>query len=479
MKTQIANLLNFLQFFVFFLKKSQFIQILISLILILAVHSAAFAKVEVSIRSNGLQKSRILLLEIGNSDYLTKKESQKILQKLSHNLLSTGLFEIIEDLESENEQPNREFSKEFSSSPYSLKKELTFNDNPDFEKYEKAKVDLLLIYNIRQNSVGNAEIRMKLFDIADRREVLNKSFVSLIQNAGKSANLLSNEIYVATTGESKGHFASKILYVAESGNAKSRIKKISMIDFDGQNHRNLTDGTDVVLTPIFSKKPDEIFYVRYFQGRPQIFSMNLNSQKTNKIGGYRGTTLSPSPHPFYFDVILLSSIDEGNSDIHQFDIANNIARRITKSPAIDTTASFSPDGKFIIFASDRDSGQQIYRMNLDGSSVERISKGEGTYANPQISPDGRFIAFTKIFKNKFAIGIMSLAGRNEKILTTAYLVEGAKWSPSGRYLLYSKKLAPFGKDSIPRLWIVDVLTGFEYELPTPKNEGAVDPDWGI
>lgn len=451
----------------------------------LILAASASAKVEISIKNDFLQRNRIAVFGLDNVSYDAKKEAELILQKLSNNLSSTGLFEVVlggdlhDNLSNNSKQKSEEITDQKTNiSIYSLKKELTFNDIPDFEKYEKAKLDILAIFNIYRNSASNIEVRIKVWDVADRREILNKTFVSMSQNLNKVSNIVSNEIYTAATGESKGHFATKILYVAETGNFKNRIKKITSIDFDGQNYRSLTDGSDVVLTPIFSKKPDEIYYVRYFQDRPQIFAMNLVNQKIHKIGGYRGTSLSPNPHPVYSDLVLLTAIEDGNSDIHQLDIGNNIARRITKSPAIDTTANYSPDGKFIVFSSDREGGQQIFRMSNDGSNVERISRGEGTYAKPQISPDGRFIAFTKIFRNKFSIGIMTLNGKNEKILVNSYLVEGAKWSPSGRYLIYSKKAAPYGKDSIPRLWIVDVLTGFEFEIPTPPNEGAVDPDWG-
>jgi TolB protein len=87
------------------------------------------------------------------------------------------------------------------------------------------------------------------------------------------------------------------------------------------------------------------------------------------------------------------------------------------------------------------------------------------------------IAFTKIKGNQFYIGTMLTDGKNERILSSGYLVEGAKWSLSSRYLVYSKKKSKFGFDSIPKLYVVDVLTGYEFKLNTPDNEGATDPDW--
>jgi TolB protein len=232
-----------------------------------------------------------------------------------------------------------------------------------------------------------------------------------------------------------------------------------------------------VLTPVFSGNKEELFYLRYFRGKSQIFSINSQSLLSKRVGGFRVTTFSPCPHPKDRNLLLISAIFEGNTDVYELNIGENSAKRLTKSPAIDTTACYSPDGKMIAFSSDRENGQQIYSMDVNGNFVKRISSGAGSYSKPVWSPDGKLIAFTKIKSNVFYIGIMNADGSNEKLLISAYLVEGAKWSPNGRYLIYSKKKGFWSKDGVPRLYIVDIVTGFEYEIPTPEGEGATDPDW--
>ena len=76
----------------------------------------------------------------------------------------------------------------------------------------------------------------------------------------------------------------------------------------------------------------------------------------------------------------------------------------SRHSAIDTSPSYSPTGREIVFNSDRGGGQQLYVMGADGSNVRRISFGSGRYATPAWSPRGDLIAFTKIDGGKFSIG---------------------------------------------------------------------------
>ncbi len=77
------------------------------------------------------------------------------------------------------------------------------------------------------------------------------------------------------------------------------------------------------------------------------------------------------------------------------------SRRLTNSPAIDTSPCFSTDGSQIVFNSDRGGAQQLYIMSAGGGGERRVSFGEGRYATPVWSPRGDFIAFTKIAAGRF------------------------------------------------------------------------------
>ena len=451
-------------------------RIVFFLLTFLTLSNQAFALVSFSVKNEEIPKTKILFFGFDSADPRLKSDSFAILERIRKNLKTTDLFEILkQDGHLEISQSNNVVSASLNENL--VQENLSVESIPNFEKYTKAGIGAIVIGQFNYDLSGNLEVRVRMWDVMDQRQLFGKFYTASKDNHRKVANIISNEIFKSISGESSGHFTSQILYISESGSAAKRIKKINLMDFDGENNRILTDGRDLVLTPIFSKRPNEIFYLRFYEDKSQIFSLDLRNLRSKKTGGFRGTTFAAAVHPKDQNLILLSAILEGNSDIYELNILSNSARRLTKSPSIDTTPTYSPDGKFITFASDRDSGQQIYVMDANGLSVARISFAGGSYSKPVWSPDGRLIAFTKIKGGQFYIGVIAPNGKGEKLLTSAYLVEGAKWSPNGRYLIYSKKKGAYGRDSMPRLFVIDVITGFEFEVPTPTGEGASDPDW--
>lgn len=107
---------------------------------------------------------------------------------------------------------------------------------------------------------------------------------------------------------------------------------------------------------------------------------------------------------------------------------------------------WSPDGKKIIFTSDRDhKSREIYTMNKDGSGVVRVTENEFFEEVPTWSIDGRKILFTRQIKEQDdtthaangEIFIMDANGKNEKRLTFKKGYDsGAKFSPDGKRIAF-------------------------------------------
>ena len=188
-------------------------------------------------------------------------------------------------------------------------------------------------------------------------------------------------------------------------------------------------------------------------------------------------TYAPNFNPNGSNEILFSAAKNGISNIYKLNFDDGLIKQLTFDSDISTVPSWSPDGEKIVFVSDKTGIRKLYIMNRDGTDTRMISKGRGVYDKPSWSPDGKLISFVKMEKGEFYIGLMTPNGDNERNIMNAYLIEGIKWSPNGRYLIYSKQKGPFGKDSIPGIYIIDILTGIEHKINTPENQGATDPDW--
>ena len=99
----------------------------------------------------------------------------------------------------------------------------------------------------------------------------------------------------------------------------------------------------------------------------------------------------------------------------------------------------SPDGKQVVFTSDRDEGLNIYVKNIDGTGLMKLSDS-GLNVMPNWSPDGKQIAFIKKVNNNFEIHTMNSDGSNITPITQNNANSFApKWSPDGRFIAYGSK----------------------------------------
>ena len=194
------------------------------------------------------------------------------------------------------------------------------------------------------------------------------------------------------------------------------------------------------------------------------------------LGDFPGMTFAPRFSPDSRKVIM-SMAKDGNSDIYTMDLSSKKVTRLTNNPAIDTSPSFAPDGKQVVFESDRGGSQQLYVMNADGSNPHRITFGQGRYGEPVWSPRGDLVAFTRIYQGKFYIGVIRPDGSGERLITSAYHVEGPTWSPNGRVLAYFKEFptGPKGEDRQAKLYTID-LTGYNERILRTPVDGS-DPAW--
>ncbi|NQU60989.1 MAG: Tol-Pal system protein TolB [Rhodospirillales bacterium] len=322
---------------------------------------------------------------------------------------------------------------------------------------------------------GQLRVEFRLWDVFAEQQMVGLAYVTVTDNWRQVAHIISDAIYKRITGE-EGYFNTRIVYISETGPQQRRIKRLAIMDQDGENHKFLTDGGSLVLTPRFSPTLQEITYLSYYQDQPRVYIFNIDTGRQEVLGDFPGMTFAPRFSPDGQKVIM-SMAQAGNSDIYLMDLRTREVKRLTKHSGIDTSPSFSPDGKQIVFNSDRGGSQKLYVMNAGGSRIRRISSGKGRYATPVWSPRGDLIAFTKILSGRFYIGVMRTDGSGERLLAEDFLVEAPTWAPNGRVLMFfrQQKTTKDGKGGRSRLYSIDLTGHNEREMVTPVD--ASDPAW--
>jgi TolB protein len=341
---------------------------------------------------------------------------------------------------------------------------------PQFDYWGGTGAQALVQGFVRANGDGNLTVGCYLYDVSSKAELTRSGFVVPPSDWRRAGHKCADMVYARLTGEGP-YFDSRVVYVSETGPKGKRIKRLAIMDQDGANHRFLTNGQSIVLTPRFAPNQQSIVYMSYENDRPSIYVYDLGSGRPRRVVQNVSLTFAPrfSPDGRW---ILFSMAQGGNTDVYRVSSAGGTPQRLTSSPGIDTGGSYSPDGSRIAFESDRSGGQQIYVMNADGSSQQRISFGGGRYATPVWSPRGDLIAFTKL-GGSFRIGTMSPSGGGEKILTNGQ-DEGPSWSPNGRVVTFYRSGS--GSGGKADLWMVDLTGQVERRIPTPLD--GSDPAWG-
>ncbi len=429
--------------------------LILAALLIVTAMRPGHAEIYIDIGRGVSEPMPIAITDILGTNEAEQKVGLDIARVVSDDLERSGLFRPLD-------------RASFIQSPAELQTQ------PRFADWRLIGADALVHGKIEIKADGRMRIEFRLWDAAAEEQMVGKVYATPPENWRRVAHIIADAIYKRITGE-EGYFDTRIVYISETGPSIKRIKRLAIMDQDGANHRFLTGGDTLVLTPRFSPSTQEITYLAYVNDQPRVYLLNIDTGRREMVGDFPGMTFAPRFSPDGNKVIMSFSAG-GNSEIYTMDLRTRRVRRLTLHPAIDTSPHYSPDGQRIVFNSDRGGTQQIYVMDSNGDNVRRISFGKGRYATPVWSPRGDLIAFTKMRKGRFFIGVMRTDGSGERLLTEGYLVEAPTWAPNGRVLMFFREEPGGGQGRVrSRLYSID-LTGYnEREMVTPLD--GSDPAW--
>jgi len=321
-------------------------------------------------------------------------------------------------------------------------------------------------------SRGQMSLVFRLYDTVSEKFLLGKRyFISENKLLPKVVHRYADELVLKLTGK-RGVAETKIAFLSK----ENQGQEINVIDFDGENQRQITNDKTLNLTPTWSPNGRWLVYTSYGGNNPDLIMIDSLGKKPKKtLLHLPGLNAAPSWSPVDDRLSLVLSKDE-NSEIYTLS-NERVLRRLTQHFNIDTSPSWSHDGKKIVFTSDR-SGRgapQIYIMDArlgDKAGVERISFGSSYNDDPAWSPDGDKIAYTARVGRRFQIKVYDLITKTSIVLTKMRgNNEQPSWSPDGRFIAFRHKVGSKMSTYIQRLGSDKVR-----KLSTGNASGA-SPSW--
>ena len=186
-----------------------------------------------------------------DEDLINLKLKEQIPNLISKNLVDSGLFMLLD------------------RNAYMQKPSQLINIPPKFRDWRIIDAQALITGNIEKKDDSKIKVNVQLWDVYGERRMFGISLSSKIKSWRRISHIISDKIYERLTGE-EGYFDTRIVYVAESGKQKNKIKRLAIMDQDGANHKYLTNGKSLVLTPRFSPNQQKITFFSYKIGRAHV-----------------------------------------------------------------------------------------------------------------------------------------------------------------------------------------------------------------
>jgi len=142
------------------------------------------------------------------------------------------------------------------------------------------------------------------------------------------------------------------------------------------------------------------------------------------------------PDPIYH--LAFANFGPINTDIFIADADGSNARPFLPDPALDYNASFSRDGNWIVFTSERNGSADIFRAHPDGTGLEQLTNDSAFDDQAAFSPDGKKIAFVSSRNGQADIYILDIASKQITNITNDPAGDfRPAWSPDGKWIAFS------------------------------------------
>ena len=251
------------------------------------------------------------------------------------------------------------------------------------------------------------------------------------------------------------HAGNRLVYTVNDENKP----KLRVLDLETGEEEFITYGRDASWSP----DGHALVFSRMDTNGSNLYIVEAHHegavrQLTDSFAHDRGPTWSPDG-----SMVAFSSDRSGTDQIWRMNIASgdwgpNLTQLTSDTPhkRVNNFVSWSPDGRWIAFESDRDRDDpEIFLANaVDGTNQQRLTFSRALDEVPSWSPDGRFLLFSSDrhgdpLSRNYDIYIMAIDHRNPRRLTiTPGAASYPSMSPDGRYIAFSYRAPGAGSTDV-------------------------------
>jgi TolB protein len=286
--------------------------------------------------------------------------------------------------------------------------------------------------------------------------------------------IILNSPTSSSTTQPSGH----IVYTCQIFKVQA-TNQICIINADGTGFKRLTtDNTRQHYYPSMSPDGKSVVYAAFREENVyEIYEMDIATgnvtQLTNRLGILNAPEISPNGKSIIFKQ---SSPFNNRNKIWVMDRDGGNANNVPRAEGWDPT--WAPDGKQILFASDKDGAVQLYTIDINGDQLRRVSSLPAIRGRSDWSPDGKSIVTYSGEPWKREVYIMNADGTNARVLSPAGgNSQGPSFSPDGQWVTFTAYFDHFNDENGCEIYIVRV-DGTDLRRLTNNDYCDYQPRWG-
>jgi TolB protein len=297
--------------------------------------------------------------------------------------------------------------------------------------------DYIVVGRVLPGDGGAAQIEVELVNLVNGQRIAGQRFVAPPGKQREAAHRVSDLIYEKVLGV-PGAFATRIAYVAVSGQPPRQTYSLIVADADGEAARTIAESPLPLMSPAWSPDGEWLAYVSFESRASAIWMQRVTTGERRRVIARPGINGSPAFSPDGKRLAVTLSGTTGNLDIHVLELDTGALTRITHDAAIDTEAVFGLDGRSLYFTSDRAGSPQIYRADaLANAPAKRVTFTGSYNARARLSPDGKQLAMVTLAGGGYRVAVQDLASGVVRTLSKGPLDESPSFAPNGAMLIYA------------------------------------------